>query len=249
MQALVSEKGVVMCDFVDRSEIAREMSGLMRLLPGCRVVDGGHVYLDRLRAELEEYFEGRRKEFQIPLHLVGTSFQVRVWQALLQIPYGTTITYAQQARMIGNPAAVRAVASANGRNRLPILVPCHRVIGAGGNLTGYAGGLRRKFRLLALEGFDMSEFRAPRPRGGSDLRRIPGVGANIEEDLFRIGIRSVADLAGEDPEQLYRDDCAVKKFQEDRCQLYVFRLAVYFAEHPHPEPEKLRWHWWKDHRQ
>ena len=151
MQALVSEKGVVMCDFVDRSEIAREMSGLMRLLPGCRVVDGGHVYLDRLRAELEEYFEGRRKEFQIPLHLVGTPFQVRVWQALLQIPYGTTITYAQQARMIGNPAAVRAVASANGRNRLPILVPCHRVIGADGSLTGYSGGVGRKAELLRLE--------------------------------------------------------------------------------------------------
>lgn len=151
MQALVSEKGVVMCDFVDRSEIAREMSGLMRLLPGCRVVDGGHVYLDRLRAELEEYFDGRRKEFQIPLHLVGTPFQVRVWQTLLQIPYGTTITYAQQARMIGNPAAVRAVASANGRNRLPILVPCHRVIGADGSLTGYSGGVGRKAELLRLE--------------------------------------------------------------------------------------------------
>lgn len=152
MQALVSEKGVVMCDFVDRSEIAREMSGLMRwLLPGCRAVDGGHVYLDRLRAELDEYFEGRRKEFQIPLHLVGTPFQVRVWQALLQIPYGTTITYAQQARMIGNPAAVRAVAAANGRNRLPILVPCHRVIGADGSLTGYSGGVGRKAELLRLE--------------------------------------------------------------------------------------------------
>lgn len=151
MQALVSEKGVVMCDFVDRSEIAREMSGLMRLLPGCRVVDGGHVYLDRLRAELEEYFEGRRKEFQIPLHLVGTPFQIRVWQALLQIPYGTTITYAQQARMIGKPVAVRAVAAANGRNRLPILVPCHRVIGADGSLTGYSGGIERKAELLRLE--------------------------------------------------------------------------------------------------
>lgn len=151
MQALVSEKGVVMCDFVDRSEIAREMSGLMRMLQGCRVVDGEHACLDRLRAELEEYFEGRRKEFQIPLHLVGTPFQIRVWQALLQIPYGTTITYAQQARMIGKPVAVRAVAAANGRNRLPILVPCHRVIGADGSLTGYSGGIERKAELLRLE--------------------------------------------------------------------------------------------------
>ena len=151
MQTLVSENGVVLCDFVDRSEIAREMSGLMRLLPGCRVVDGEHAYLDRLHAELDEYFDGRRKEFRIPLHLVGTPFQVRVWQTLLQIPYGTTITYAQQARMIGNPAAVRAVAAANGRNRLPILVPCHRVIGADGSLTGYSGGVGRKAELLRLE--------------------------------------------------------------------------------------------------
>ncbi|WP_283390918.1 methylated-DNA--[protein]-cysteine S-methyltransferase [Millionella massiliensis] len=151
MQALVLEKGVVMCDFVDRSEIAREMSGLMRMFPGCRVVDGEHPCLEQLRVQFAEYFGGKRTEFRIPLHLVGTPFQVRVWQALLQIPYGTTITYAQQARMIGNPAAVRAVASANGRNRLPILVPCHRVIGADGSLTGYSGGIERKAELLRLE--------------------------------------------------------------------------------------------------
>ena len=151
MQALVSEKGVVMCDFVDRSQVTREMNSLIRLLPGCRIVDGEHPYLEQLRVQFAEYFDGKRTEFQIPLHLVGTPFQIRVWQALLQIPYGTTITYAQQARMIGNPAAVRAVAAANGRNRLPILVPCHRVIGADGSLTGYSGGVGRKAELLRLE--------------------------------------------------------------------------------------------------
>lgn len=151
MQALVSERGVVMCNFLDHSQVARAIGGLMRLWPACRVVDGEHACLDRLQVELDEYFDGRRTEFQIPLHLVGTPFQVRVWQALLQVPYGTTITYAQQARMVGNPAAVRAVAVANGRNRLPILVPCHRVIGADGSLTGYSGGVERKAELLRLE--------------------------------------------------------------------------------------------------
>ncbi len=202
---------------------------------------------------LECYFAGEDPGKTPPIRLEGSPFRLAVWEELRRIPRRSTTTYgaiaANVARKLGiSRMSAQAVGGAVGHNPVGILIPCHRVIGTGGNLTGYAGGLRRKFRLLTLEGFDMSEFSAPRPRGGSDLRRIPGVGANIEEDLFRIGIRNVADLAGEDPEQLYRDDCAVKKFQEDRCQLYVFRLAVYFAEHPDPDPEKLRWPWWKDHR-
>ena len=82
----------------------------------------------------------------------------------------------------------------------------------------------------------------------SDLRSIPGVGPNIAQDLEEIGIHAVADLAGRDPEELYRLDCAHKGFEEDRCQLYVFRLAVYFAEHPQREPEKLKWWYWKNRR-
>ena len=103
------------------------------------------------RRELEEYFAGDRREFSLALEPVGTPFQMRVWQALQTIPYGETISYGELARRIGNPGAVRAVGLANGRNPLSIIVPCHRVIGADGSLTGYGGGLERKRFLLALE--------------------------------------------------------------------------------------------------
>ena len=101
--------------------------------------------------ELEEYFEGERREFSLALEPAGTPFQMRVWQALRAIPYGETISYGELARRIGQPRAVRAVGLANGRNPISIIVPCHRVIGANGTLTGYGGGLERKRFLLALE--------------------------------------------------------------------------------------------------
>lgn len=101
--------------------------------------------------ELEEYFAGQRRAFSLPLAPTGTPFQLRVWQALRAIPYGATISYGELARRIENPRAVRAVGLANGRNPLSIIVPCHRVIGADGTLTGYGGGLERKRVLLALE--------------------------------------------------------------------------------------------------
>ena len=103
-------------------------------------------------AELEEYFAGRRRQFDLPLAPQGTAFQVRVWRALGDIPYGQTISYGELARRIGHPRASRAVGLANGANPLPILVPCHRVIGANGALTGFGGGLPVKRALLALEG-------------------------------------------------------------------------------------------------
>ena len=103
------------------------------------------------RGQLEEFFAGERREFSLALAPAGTPFQLAVWQALRAIPYGTTITYGELARRIGNPRAVRAVGLANGRNPLSIIVPCHRVIGANGTLTGYGGGLERKRFLLALE--------------------------------------------------------------------------------------------------
>ena len=102
-------------------------------------------------AELREYFAGRRTEFTVPLALAGTPFQQAVWAELGRIPYGATWSYAELARRIGNPQARRAVGAANGRNPVPIIVPCHRVIGTGGSLTGYGGGLPRKQQLLALE--------------------------------------------------------------------------------------------------
>jgi methylated-DNA-[protein]-cysteine S-methyltransferase len=104
-----------------------------------------------LRTQLAEYFAGERHEFDVPLRLAGTPFQQQVWQQLTRIPYGATITYAELALRIGSPAASRAVGAANGRNPISILVPCHRVVGATGKLTGYAGGVDKKEWLLAME--------------------------------------------------------------------------------------------------
>lgn len=102
--------------------------------------------------QLEAYFAGQRRSFELPLAPEGTPFQRRVWQALRAIPYGETVSYGEVARRLGNPRASRAVGLANGMNPLPIVVPCHRVIGAGGALTGFGGGLPIKRALLALEG-------------------------------------------------------------------------------------------------
>jgi methylated-DNA-[protein]-cysteine S-methyltransferase len=104
-----------------------------------------------LKAQLRAYFKGELKQFDLPLAPVGTAFQLKVWEALKTIPYGTLATYKSIAEAIGNPKAVRAVGGANGKNPLPIIVPCHRVIGADGSLTGFGGGLETKQRLIELE--------------------------------------------------------------------------------------------------
>lgn len=109
------------------------------------------VWKERLICELSEYFQGRRTEFSVPLNPSGTQFQKQVWKALREIPYGETRSYKEIAEVIGNPKACRAVGMANHKNPLPILVPCHRVIGSDGSLTGYAGGLEIKKKLLCLE--------------------------------------------------------------------------------------------------
>jgi methylated-DNA-[protein]-cysteine S-methyltransferase len=114
--------------------------------------DNGHPVLIETERQLEEYFAGRRTAFALKLDLAGTAFQRKVWNALLTIPFGETRSYGQIAKQIGNPAAVRAVGAANGRNPVSIIAPCHRVIGSTGKLTGFAGGLDTKARLLALEG-------------------------------------------------------------------------------------------------
>lgn len=108
--------------------------------------------LREAQAQLDAYFAGSLREFDLPLAPRGTPFQLRVWQALLEIPYGETWSYADVARRLDSPTATRAVGAANGRNPLPIVVPCHRVIGADGSLTGYGGGLEIKRSLLRLEG-------------------------------------------------------------------------------------------------
>ena len=102
--------------------------------------------------QLDEYFKGERKEFKIGINPVGTEFQAKVWNKLLRIPYGKTVSYLDQAKALGNEKAIRAVASANGKNPIPIIIPCHRVIGSNGSLTGYAGGILKKQWLLEHEG-------------------------------------------------------------------------------------------------
>lgn len=114
-------------------------------------IEQDNPLLQKTRKALDDYFSGRRKTFDLPVHLVGTPFQTRVWEALQKIPYGRTATYAELAREINKPEAVRAVANAVGANALAIVVPCHRIIGSDGTLTGYAGGLAFKQRVLDLE--------------------------------------------------------------------------------------------------
>ena len=113
---------------------------------------GDHPLLQRARAQLDEYFAGKRRTFDLPLAPRGTEFQRETWQALASIPYGSTISYAELAQRVKRPKAMRAVGAANGRNPLPIVLPCHRVIGADGSLTGFGGGLPTKQFLLELEG-------------------------------------------------------------------------------------------------
>ncbi|GAA0374761.1 methylated-DNA--[protein]-cysteine S-methyltransferase [Bowmanella denitrificans] len=107
--------------------------------------------LDKAVTQLDEYFQGKRRQFELPLAAPGTEFQQQVWRALQTVDFGQTASYAQIARRIGNPAAVRAVGAANGKNPISILVPCHRIIGSNGTLTGYAGGIERKAWLLQHE--------------------------------------------------------------------------------------------------
>jgi O-6-methylguanine DNA methyltransferase len=123
---------------------------LRRWAPGARV-EPGFAPNQSAAKQLLEYLEGKRRDFALPLDLRGTEFQLGVWRALCQIPYGETISYAEQARRVGQPNASRAVGSANGANPIAIIVPCHRVVNANGKLGGYGGGLELKARLLALE--------------------------------------------------------------------------------------------------
>ena len=128
----------------------KERRGRVRLLLDTE--DGRHPVLVETRRQLTEYFAGRRQAFSLKLDFNGTAFQKQVWNALLTIPFGETRSYGEIARQIGRPAAARAVGAANGKNPVSIVAPCHRVIGSTGTLTGFAGGLEAKARLLALEG-------------------------------------------------------------------------------------------------
>ncbi len=139
-----------LCDWVHGKHCEQNEQRLRRIL-SADFHTGTSPLLDAAALQLDEYFAGQRRRFDIPLLLIGTGFQKKVWQALLEIPYGATISYGELASRIGMPHAVRAVANANGANAISIFAPCHRVIGSDNSLTGYAGGLPAKQYLLGLE--------------------------------------------------------------------------------------------------
>ena len=150
MLACASDLGLCLLEFNGQKGLERELAQVRREL-GEDWIDERNVWLVQTDRELAEYFAGKRKQFDVPLHFVGTAFQQQVWRALQEIDYGATTSYLQQSKQIGNEKAVRAVAAANGQNKISIIVPCHRVIGSNGKLTGYAGGLARKQWLLSWE--------------------------------------------------------------------------------------------------
>jgi len=150
MIAGATDKGLCLLEFSDRRMLETQLKRLTNLL-NASFVTGEHSLFPELNKQLNDYFCGTLKAFDLPLDLAGTAFQQQVWRVLMQIPFGKTRSYQQQAEAINNPKAVRAVAKANGDNRISIIIPCHRVIGKNGALTGYGGGLWRKQRLLELE--------------------------------------------------------------------------------------------------
>lgn len=139
-----------LCDWADGRRRAPIDQRLQRML-NAQYIEGVSDVIENARQQLNEYFLHQRREFDIPLLFVGTDFQKKVWNELLKIPYGKTISYGDLANRIGMPKSVRAVANANAVNAISIIAPCHRVIGSNGNLTGYGGGLERKRFMLELE--------------------------------------------------------------------------------------------------
>jgi methylated-DNA-[protein]-cysteine S-methyltransferase len=153
LKLVASDKGLV--------AILWENDNPKRVRLGTLRLNNDHPILLETERQLKQYFQGKRKSFSLELDLIGTKFQNDVWQALLAIPFGETRSYGQIARQLGNPQATRAVGAANGRNPVSIIVPCHRVIGASGKLTGFAGGLDVKAHLLGLESKDNTASKYP----------------------------------------------------------------------------------------
>ncbi|MBO9635828.1 MAG: methylated-DNA--[protein]-cysteine S-methyltransferase [Chitinophagaceae bacterium] len=150
MFACATEQGICLLEFTDRKMLETELKWLSKHL-NANIVQGTNPHFDPLQRELNEYFDGKRKVFTVPLFMPGTDFQRSVWKMLTTIPFGSTRSYKAQSIKLEKPEAIRAVANANGMNRISILVPCHRVIGEDGQLTGYGGGLHRKQWLLDHE--------------------------------------------------------------------------------------------------
>lgn len=145
-----SSDGICLLEFNDPERLEGQLTALKRVF-GCPVLPGNLPHLEKLRQELNEYFLGKRQVFTLPLLFPGSQFQLKVWSALQQIPYGKTCSYEEIARQIGTARAARAVGTANGQNRIAIVIPCHRLVNKNGKLGGYGGGLWRKRLLLELE--------------------------------------------------------------------------------------------------
>jgi AraC family transcriptional regulator of adaptative response/methylated-DNA-[protein]-cysteine methyltransferase len=145
-----TDEALVLLEFVDRRQLAAQIDRVARRLRGVFVPDRSPIG-DRVGVQLAEYFRGSRRTFDVPLRLLGSSFEREVWEALLEIPFGETRSYADVARGVGRSSAVRAVGRANGMNAVAVVVPCHRVVGSDGRMVGYGGGVWRKERLLELE--------------------------------------------------------------------------------------------------
>jgi AraC family transcriptional regulator of adaptative response/methylated-DNA-[protein]-cysteine methyltransferase len=150
MAAAATKEGICLLEFSDRLKLSTEFEDLAWIF-NTTMEPGNNKHIRMLKKQLKEYFKGKRKEFSLSLVTPGTEFQQTVWNTLKKIPYGTTISYLEQAKSMNNPGAVRAVASANGSNRIAVIIPCHRVIGSDGNLVGYGGGLERKKWLINHE--------------------------------------------------------------------------------------------------
>jgi AraC family transcriptional regulator of adaptative response/methylated-DNA-[protein]-cysteine methyltransferase len=152
MIAGATEEGICLLEFEDnRSRLEKEIATLEKLL-SAKAFRGVNSHITLLTHQVDEYFSGSRKVFTVPLITPGSPFQQEVWQGLVKIPYGSTRSYMDQAKALGKPDAIRAIAHANGMNRISIIIPCHRVIGSDGKMTGYGGGIWRKKKLLDLEG-------------------------------------------------------------------------------------------------
>jgi AraC family transcriptional regulator of adaptative response/methylated-DNA-[protein]-cysteine methyltransferase len=150
MFACATDKGICLLEFTDRIMLETEFQDLCKRLNAV-ILPGKNKFLDQVQIEFSEYLDGKRKTFTVPLDTPGTEFQQKVWKILQEIPYGETRSYKEQAIRIGNTKAIRAVAGANGANRVAVIIPCHRVIGSNRDLIGYGGGLSRKKWLLDLE--------------------------------------------------------------------------------------------------
>lgn len=150
MLAGATSEGICLLEFTNRIRLDKELYDLKTLLNAVIVPDQ-NPFLDQLEIEISEYFQGLRKTFSVPLHIPGNEFAQAVWKILQEIPYGETCSYKEQSLMMNNPKAIRAIASTNGRNRIAIIIPCHRVIGSAGNMTGYAAGIDKKKWLLRFE--------------------------------------------------------------------------------------------------